>query len=454
MSTTPNREKPHFVATSQKNAKLYLACFDSVRKHTQYWDKWIIDDCWIDIINERIDIPTHLKFVAADLNRAIGRNPKFNGLDTVGEPNVNGVFKSTYFDRGGGSKNIRLTAYYVTASNKIPQKPGGNTKWYRDIVSRVEPTRSTRQHPKRSVPIGSAPTQRTESAPKRKKREENINGSQPFQNDNHHSPFQNDNHHSPSNSPVALTELEAQVEANLDPIAQAIIDQSWWDTGDAVRYFGALDGELAAKETVEKRIEQLKKGYSNATGWKRTIDDFDHQELCSKHEIFNFQLKCRYVCLALRYAIDNMPDKTWLECCKDALETVNRIDGVDHITNERTLSRWHLVFRRNNESFPNPHVHSKDGQKTSLPPLLDRNPDLARSIIQYAKQNLNELCAELLYSYIHEIALPALLDERRAELANDTYTMEELLAENQLTKVSIPTIFRWMRRLGFKYEIR
>jgi hypothetical protein len=149
-----------------------------------------------------------------------------------------------------------------------------------------------------------------------------------------------------------------------------------------------------------------------------------------------------------------MPDKTWLECCNDAMATVNRIDGVDHIKNKETLSRWHLVFRRNDESFPNPHVHSIDGQKTSLPPLLDRNPDLARSIINYAKQNLNELSAELLYSYIHEIALPALLDERRAELADETYTMGQLLLENQLTKVSIPTIFRWMRRLGFKYEIR
>jgi hypothetical protein len=72
------------------------------------------------------------------------------------------------------------------------------------------------------------------------------------------------------------------------------------------------------------------------------------------------------------------------------------------------------VFRQNNEALPNPHVHSKDGNKTSLPPLLDRNPELARSIIQYAKQNLNKLPAELIYSYVHEIALPVLLDERQA----------------------------------------
>jgi hypothetical protein len=157
----------------------------------------------------------------------------------------------------------------------------------------------------------------------------------------------------------------------------------------------------------------------------------------------------------LRYALEDMPDKTWMECCKDAVASVNRVDGVKHIKNEQTVSRWHLAFRRNNEAFPNPHVHSKDGKKTSLPPLLDRNPELARSIIQYAKHNLNELSAELLYSYLHEIALPVLLDERRAELADESYTMKQLLQENQLTKVSMATIFRWMRRLpGFKYEVR
>jgi hypothetical protein len=175
--------------------------------------------------------------------------------------------------------------------------------------------------------------------------------------------------------------------------------------------------------------------------------------LCSPHGIFYFHLKCRYRHLGLRYALEDMPAKTWLECCKDAVDSVNRTDGVEHIKNKETLSRWHLAFRRNKEAFPNPHVHAIDGKKTSLPPLLDRNPELARCTIQYAKQNMNELSAKLLYSYVHEIALPALL-ERQAELADKTYTMEQLLHEKQLTKVSITTIFRRMRQLGFKYKMQ
>jgi hypothetical protein len=101
-----------------------------------------------------------------------------------------------------------------------------------------------------------------------------------------------------------------------------------------------------------------------------------------------------------------------------------------------------LAFQQNNEAFPNPHVHSIDGKKPSLLPLLDCNPELARCIIQYAKQNMNAFLAELLYSYVHEIVLPALLEERQENLADETYTMEQLPHENRLNKVSITTICR------------
>jgi hypothetical protein len=50
------------------------------------------------IINERYDFPTNLKFVAADLNRAIGRHPKLSSMDTIlGDTNVHGLYKAAYF---------------------------------------------------------------------------------------------------------------------------------------------------------------------------------------------------------------------------------------------------------------------------------------------------------------------------------------------------------------------
>jgi hypothetical protein len=76
------QQKGTLRADCKKGAKLFLDCFDAVREHKQYWDKCIAADGWIDIINNRYDIPTNLKFVAADLNRAIGRHPKFSSIET------------------------------------------------------------------------------------------------------------------------------------------------------------------------------------------------------------------------------------------------------------------------------------------------------------------------------------------------------------------------------------
>jgi hypothetical protein len=56
-------------------------------------------------------------------------------------------------------KSSRLTAYYVTTPNSLPQKPGGNTKWYKDMVSTVPKPTNTRQNPtvKRSIPVELVP---------------------------------------------------------------------------------------------------------------------------------------------------------------------------------------------------------------------------------------------------------------------------------------------------------
>jgi hypothetical protein len=76
------------------------------------------------------------------------------------------------------------------------------------------------------------------------------------------------------------------------------------------------------------------------------------------------------------------------------------------------------------------------------------------SFLQYATSNLNDLSAKLLLAYLRDMALPALLEDFREELDFPEYTMFELPQEHRLTKLSVPTIYRWMRLLGFKYEMR
>jgi hypothetical protein len=58
----------------------------------------------------------------------------------------------------------------------------------------------------------------------------------------------------------------------------------------------------------------------------------------------------------------------------------------------------------------------------------------------------------MLCNYLHTIALPALLLQRQEELANDNFDMTDLLRKKRLTKLTLETVYRWLDRLGFKYE--
>jgi hypothetical protein len=51
---------------------------------------------------------------------------------------------------------------------------------------------------------------------------------------------------------------------------------------------------------------------------------------------------------------------------------------------------------------------------------------------------------------LHQSVLRANLELHPGE----KFTVEDLLKENGLSKLAIPTVYRWIRRLGFKYQVR
>jgi hypothetical protein len=172
----------------------------------------------------------------------------------------------------------RFTACYVTTPHTWPQKPGGNTKWFRNIVKPVPAQMITRQNPTEReaidfLPVGTGvPGTEQDSAPTAKSRRL-CNTS-----------IQNENPGPSNNLDAETTEATAETRVRADPnttdpivnpIAEAIANQSLWDTGDAIQYFGAVDGAVSPKEAVETRIEKLQKGYISSTGWTLVLDDFD-----------------------------------------------------------------------------------------------------------------------------------------------------------------------------------
>jgi hypothetical protein len=171
MSATGIPKGIQLVSGRKKNASLFLACFRGVIKHAQYWNKWIVVECWIDLINERYEVPEALKFTAGQLSGAVARDAAFKaaGVDIVTSANSLGVYRSSYKPKGAK----KITAYFITTPGTKPSKmPGGNSKWYSTLVSETPSTVNTRKNPalKRTMPEESAPPASTKQAPTSKKR--------------------------------------------------------------------------------------------------------------------------------------------------------------------------------------------------------------------------------------------------------------------------------------------
>jgi hypothetical protein len=98
------------------------------------------------------------------------------------------------------------------------------------------------------------------------------------------------------------------------PTRRAIQNQSSWESINAFSLCGELqiddeedDAWNLKALVVEKRIERLRRGNTTAEGCKLTIDDLDVKDICSVHDIFNIQMKCMSLSIALGLALKVMP---------------------------------------------------------------------------------------------------------------------------------------------------
>ncbi len=165
MSATGASKNLRFATGRKKDTSLFLDCFRDVTVHKQYWNKWISDQCWIDIINERFDIPQSLQFTTRNLNTALSRSKIYDGIDILTTANGLGIYKSSY-----KKLNTQVTGYYITTPGVRPSEMlGGNSKWYEKLEGEQPHVVATRNIPvKRNLPEGSTLTTKPASTQKEK----------------------------------------------------------------------------------------------------------------------------------------------------------------------------------------------------------------------------------------------------------------------------------------------
>ena len=145
MSSVVMSKKLRIGTGRKKDASLILSCFRNATALQPYWNKWIVSDVWVDIIESIYDIPDDLQFTSKELNTAVSRNKVYrsNNIETTTMTNPMGLYKAWLKTRKDG-KQMTIVVYYGSKPNSLPTAPGGNSKWIYDMVSLLpRSTRST-----------------------------------------------------------------------------------------------------------------------------------------------------------------------------------------------------------------------------------------------------------------------------------------------------------------------
>lgn len=162
-------------------------------------------------------------------------------------------------------------------------------------------------------------------------------------------------------------------------------------------------------------------------------------------------MRSLYVSVALKLALELIPEYTFMQCCDESISRCSTI-GFNFVKNGQTVRRWHKMFCDLGNKFVNPA--SNRGKKNKLPSFLENNPDIVSAIKQYSNEIITDLSRENLYNYIYKMILPSFVIRRQEETGNNQLTIEDVLKENGLVKLSVSTVYRWMKAPGYSYSLR
>jgi hypothetical protein len=68
-------------------------------------------------------------------------------------------------------------------------------------------------------------------------------------------------------------------------------------------------------KVLEERIERLQQANRTINGWKDLVDKHDKDNLCSPYDVFITRQRCAILCLAYKFALEEMNSSKWVEDC-------------------------------------------------------------------------------------------------------------------------------------------
>jgi hypothetical protein len=224
------------------------------------------------------------------------------------------------------------------------------------------------------------------------------------------------------------------------------------------------ENKTDVEKHITEQIQRLRAVYLSPLGWQDILDDNDKDNPCTPFEIFSVQLKAKYLSVTLSVALELYASTiNFLDICSIAIDKVNDLDGggdggdldtekkIKKVTNARTVMQWLHDYRREC-CFVNPSASRARFWKDKKPTIFSNNSDLYDAFMAYTNDNLSTLSGEMMRSYLFDIALPELANKIRQRRRLREYTVQQLLQENCVSKLTLKTVYNWMSQLGFSYD--
>jgi hypothetical protein len=304
--------------------------FKHLRSEPRFQHKWRTADDFATLCHKWFTIPEPLQFNGNDLNSALLRDPSLK-LDIKAEksaPNQFGIYHDTHRPK---DSNRRSHCYFLCdpANNECVINPPVGKKWYdtiEDISNEIQAlgcaTRAQeqeRQFPADVIDLVSKAKAIVQERDKLVDNGQNVKRRRLL-----------DAYDCNGDSITSNSQEEEQEEAR-DGRSEDIDAETpkppqlapgyniWWDSTEAQMLFNSSK----EKETVIDRLQDLTAILDNSTfavGLYRTIvEGHDADNIMSDHKKENIQMRARYLAQAYRIAIEEMPFKTWNDCCQEAI---------------------------------------------------------------------------------------------------------------------------------------
>jgi len=157
------------------------------------------------------------------------------------------------------------------------------------------------------------------------------------------------------------------------PAVHHMSSETYWDSSEARKLFGAFDGDQNVLITLDRKIEKLCSVNQTVDGYQSVIHGHDPQNICTQSQIFEIRQRCALLCMAYINAREKMNSVTWQECCRLACQQLNVI-GITQAIDQKVIRNWNIIFRKH-ETFPHPNRAITMG-KNSEPIIFDLYPDM------------------------------------------------------------------------------